>query len=86
MTMSTNPPSPPLPNAPPEGDALHDKFDAMLLDTSEIVNNNFPDDWGIDDTEDALASSGVEDMALKDCIVNVSASVWGVPTIAPGTA
>ena len=81
--MSTNPPSPPSPNAPPEGGALCDKFDTMLLDTSEIVNYNFPDNWGIDDTEDALASSGVDDVSLKDCIVDASASVWGVPTMRP---
>ena len=81
--MSTNPPSPPSPNAPPEGGALRDKFDAMLLDTSEIVNYNFPDNWGIDDTEDALALSGVDDVSLKDCIVEASASVWGVLTMHP---
>jgi len=81
--MSTNPPLPPSPNASPEGGALRNKFDAMLLDTSEILNYDFPDDWGIDDTEDALALSGVDDVSLKDCIVEASASVWGVPTMRP---
>ena len=83
MTISTNPPLPPLPNAPPEGGALCDKFYAMLLDTSKIVNYDFPDNWGIDDTEDVLALSGVDDVSLKDCIVNALASVWGVPTMRP---
>jgi hypothetical protein len=32
---------------------------------------------GINDTEDALALSGVDDASLKDCIVDASASVWG---------
>jgi hypothetical protein len=63
--------------------ALCDTFDTMLLDTSKIVNYDFPDNWGIDDTEDALALSGVDGVSLKDCIVNASASVWGVPTMRP---
>ena len=81
--MTTNPSSPPLPNAPPERGALRDKFEVMLLDTSEIVNYKFPEDWGIDDSEDALDLSGVDDVSLKDCIVDMSASVWGVPTMRP---
>ena len=36
--MSEITPSPPSPDAPPEGGALRDKFDAMLLDTSDLVN------------------------------------------------
>ncbi len=47
----------------------------MLLDISDVVNYNFPDNWGIDNTEDALALSGVDDVLLKDCIVDASASV-----------
>jgi hypothetical protein len=47
----------------------------MLLNTSDIVNYDFPDNWGINDTEDALALSGVDDASLKDCIVDASASV-----------
>jgi superfamily II DNA helicase RecQ len=81
--MSEITPSPPSPDAPPEGGALRDKFDAMLLDISNVVNCDFPNDWGIDDTEDALALSGVDDASLKDCIVDASASVWGVLTMRP---
>ena len=55
----------------------------MLLDPSHIVDDDFPDDWGINDTEEALAVSGVDDSRLKDCIVDASASVWGVPTMRP---
>ncbi len=75
--MSEITPSPPSPDAPPERGALRDKFDAMLLDTSDVVNYDFPNNWGINDTEDALALSGVDDASLKDCIVDASASVWG---------
>ncbi len=50
----------------------------MLLDPSHVFDDNFPDDWGISDTEEALALSGVNDSRLKD-----SASVWGVPTMHP---
>ena len=78
--MSENTPSPPLPDAPPEGGTLRDKFDAMLLDSSDVVNYDFPDNRGINAAEDVLALSGVDDALLKDCIVDVSASVWGVPT------
>ena len=55
----------------------------MLLDPSHVVDDDFPDDWGINDTEEVLAVSGVDDSRLKDCIVDVSASVWGVPTMRP---
>ena len=55
----------------------------MLLNPSHVVDDDFPDDWGINDTEEALAVSGVEDSWLKDCIVGASASVWGVPTMHP---
>ena len=55
----------------------------MLLDPSHIIDNDFPDDWGIHDTEEALALSGGDDLWLKDCIVDASASVWGVPTMRP---
>ncbi len=82
--MSGKPPSPPLPDAPPlEGGELHDKLNAMLLDTSDVVNDNFPNDWGVDDTEVVLALSSVDDAWLKDCIVDASASVWGAPTMCP---
>ena len=75
--MSEITPSPPSPDAPPERGALRDKFDAMLLDTSDVVNYDIPNNWGINNTEDALALSGVDDASLKDCIVDASASVWG---------
>ena len=55
----------------------------MLLDPSHVVDDDFPDNWGINDTEEALAVSGVDDWRLKDCIVDASASVWGVPTMRP---
>ncbi len=55
----------------------------MLLDISHVVDDNLPDDWGINDTEEVLALSGVDGARLKDCIVNASASVWGVPTMHP---
>jgi hypothetical protein len=80
--MSRNPPPPPSSDAPAnrrlKDGKLHDKFDAMLLDPSHVFDDNFPDDWGISDTEEALALSGVNDSRLKD-----SASVWGVPTMRP---
>jgi len=47
----------------------------MLLDPSHVIDDDFPDDWGINDTEEALAVSGVDDLWLKDCIADVSASV-----------
>ena len=85
--MSRNPPPLPLPDAPADrclkDGELHDKFDAMLLDPSHVIDDDFPDDWGINDTEEALAVSGVDDSRLKDCIVYASASVWGVPTMHP---
>jgi len=85
--MSRDPPLPPSPDAPadhcPEDGELHDKFDAMLLDTSHVIDDNFPDDWGVNDTEEALALSGVDDARLKDCIVDASASVWGVLAMCP---
>ena len=55
----------------------------MLLDPSHVIDDDFPDDWGINDTEEALAVSGGDNSQLKDCIVDASASVWGVPTMRP---
>ena len=85
--MSRNPPPLPSPDAPAnhrlKDGELHDKFDAMLLDTFHVIDDDFPGDWGINDTEEALAVSGVDDSRLKDCTVDVSASVWGVPTMHP---
>jgi len=85
--LSRNPPPPPSPDAPADrrlkDGKFHDKLDAMLLDPSHVVDDDFPDDWGINDTEEALAVSGVDDWRLKDCIVDASASVWGVPTMCP---
>ena len=85
--MSRNPPPLPSPDAPAnhrlKDGELHDKFDAMLLDTFHVIDDDFPGNWGINDTEEALAVSGVDDLWLKDCIVDASASVWGVPTMRP---
>jgi len=55
----------------------------MLLNPSHVVDDDFPNDWGINDTEEALAVSGGNNSQLKDCIVDASASVWGVPTMRP---
>jgi hypothetical protein len=55
----------------------------MLLNPSHVVDDDFPNDWGINDTEEALAVSGGNNPRLKDCIVDASASVWGVPTMRP---
>ncbi len=55
----------------------------MLLSSSHVADNDFLDDWGINDTEEALAVSSVDDSQLKDCIADASASVWGVPTMRP---
>jgi len=85
--MSRNPPPPPSPDAPADrrlkDGELHDKFNVMLLDPSHVVDDDFLDNWGINDTEEVLDVSGVNDSRLKDCIVNASASVWGVLTMRP---
>ena len=55
----------------------------MLLDPSHVVDDDSLNNWGINDTEEVLDVSGVDDSRLKDCIVNASASVWGVLTMRP---
>ena len=55
----------------------------MLLDCTVDADSDFIDDWGVPDTEDALALSGIDQTRLKDCIVAASALVWGVPTMRP---
>ncbi len=62
---------------------LGSAFEAMFLDASDVVGGHFDDDWGVADTEQALALSFVDDARLKACIVAASASVWGVPTMRP---
>ena len=55
----------------------------MLLDCTVDADSDFIDDWGVPDTEDALALSGIDQTRLKDCIVAASALVWGVPMMRP---
>ncbi len=78
---------PPLPNYCPDcnivTNSLNDTFNAMLLDPPVVSPNNFSNEWGATDTEEALALSGVDDARLKDCIVSALASVWDVPTMRP---
>jgi len=85
--MSGKTPTPPSPDAsparPPDTSELDSAFDDMLLDRTVDADSDFIDDWGVADTEEALALSGIDETRLKDCIVAVSASVWGVRTMRP---
>ncbi len=76
-----------LPNAPSdcciEANALKDVFEVMHLNQTTVSNNNFSDDWGAADTEDAPALSGVNERRLNDCTVSALASVWGVLMMRP---
>jgi hypothetical protein len=85
--MSRNHPSPRSPTAPssgvPDSRRLGSAFEAMFLDASDVAGGHFDDNWGVADTEQALALSFVDDARLKACIVTASASVWGVPTMRP---
>ena len=86
--MSKNPPSPPSPNAPsdhhPESGRLGATFKGMFLDAAHAADGGFINNWGVVNTEEALALSNIDDARLKCCIVDASASVWGVPTLRPG--
>jgi hypothetical protein len=85
--MSRNHPSPRSPTAPssgvPDSRRLGSAFEAMFLDASDVAGGQFDDNWGVADTEQALALSFVDDARLKACIVAALASVWGVPTMRP---
>jgi hypothetical protein len=85
--MSRDAPLPPLPNAPSncriKADALNNAINPMLINATTVSTNDFSDNWGSADTEDALALSGVDVTRPKDCIVAASASVWGVLTMHP---
>ena len=85
--MLTNPPLPPLPNAPsdhfPDFGRLDAGFEAMFLNAAHAADGDFIDDWGAVNTAEALALSSVDDVRLKRCIVDASASVWGMPTMRP---
>ena len=85
--MSGNTPPLPLPDAPParhpDTSKLDSAFDEMLLDRTVDADGDFIDDWGVADTEEALALSGINKTRLKDCIADASASVWGVPMMRP---
>ncbi len=82
-------PTPPLPSPDSLSDgeivtgSLDVAFDAMLLDPSLVSSDDYADDWGAVDTEDAVSFSGVGDVRLKDCIVAALALVWGIPTMHP---
>jgi hypothetical protein len=58
-----------LPDAPsdrhPKTGALDAAFDAMLLNTTNVADDNFIDDWGAIDTEEALALSALMTLGLK---------------------
>ena len=85
--MSKNPPLPLLPNAPsnhPDSGRLGTAFEGMFLGATPTADGDFIDNWGVVDTEEALALSNVNDMRLKHCIVDASASVWGVQTMRSG--
>ena len=77
--MSRNHTSPPLPNAlssnVTDSCRLDSAFKAMLLDTSDVAGGDFDNDWGVADTEEALALSFVHNARLKDCIVVALAPV-----------
>ena len=87
IVVSRNDPSPRSPTAPssgvPDSRRLGSAFEAMFLDASDVAGGHFDDDWGVADTELALALSFVDDARLKACIVAASASVWGVPMMCP---
>ena len=85
--MSQDRPQSPSPDAPPphniQPDLLHLSLDAMYVDPSSVPPNNFSDEWGSVDTEEALALSSVDNARLKDCIIAASALVWGVLLMHP---
>jgi hypothetical protein len=80
-------PLPPSPNSPSTGKivtgSLDVAFDAILLEPLLVSPDDYADDWGAANTEDAVAFSGVDHVRLKDCIVTALALVWGIPTIRP---
>jgi hypothetical protein len=63
--------------------SLNGAFNAMILRPPIVSPDNFDDDWGTADTEQALMASGIDDARLKECVVAASALVWGVPTMRP---
>jgi hypothetical protein len=62
--MSQDAPSPPSPNAASDrrvdAGALDVAFNAMLLNPTFVADGDFSDDWGVTDTEEALAMSSVD--------------------------
>ena len=78
--MSKNPPPPLSPNAPsdspPHSDRLDAAFKALILDATDVADGHFTNDWGVVDTQEALALSGIDDARLKCCIADASACVW----------
>ncbi len=62
---------------------LDSAFDDMHRDRTVDANSDFINGWGVADTEEAKALSGIDKTRLQDCIVAVTASVWAVPTMRP---
>ena len=57
-----------------------------LLDAPQPFSHHrqkFNNEWGSADTEDAVPLSGVDNVRLKACFVDASASVWGGPAMQP---
>ncbi len=85
--MSRGAPLLPLPFSPFAANivtgSLDDAFEAMLFDPPDVSPDNFSNEWGATDTEEALASSSVNDTRLKHCNVAGSASVVGIPVMCP---
>ncbi len=64
-------------------DSLNSAFHAMILRPPIVSPDNFDNNWGATDTEQALMASGIDNARLKECIVAASALVWGVPPMRP---
>jgi hypothetical protein len=56
--------------------SLDNALDGMLLETPLVSPDDFSDEWGAADTEEALALSGALNARLKDYIVAALALVW----------
>jgi hypothetical protein len=63
---------------------LDDVFDRILLGPSLATLDDFSNKWCAADTEEALALSSIDNVQMKDCLVDALASVWGVPTMCLG--
>jgi hypothetical protein len=85
--MTKDTPLPPLPHAPSAASiktiSLDDTFAAILLGPLSVLPDDFSNEWGTTNTEEALALSSVYDVRLKECIVAALASIWSVPMMHP---